>query len=50
LEEGGDWEKKNKLKVYEGLYMILIRKFREAANFFTDSVSTFNSPEIISYN
>ena len=29
LKEGGDWEKKNRLKVYEGLYLVLIRNFKE---------------------
>ena len=27
LEKGGDWERKNKLKVYEGVYRLIIRDF-----------------------
>lgn len=27
LEKGGDWERKNKLKVYEGIYNIIVRDF-----------------------
>jgi 26S proteasome regulatory subunit N7 len=50
LEEGGDWEGKNKLKVYEGIYDIMIRQFKQAANLFLDAVTTFNSPEILSFN
>lgn len=34
LEEGGDWEKKNKLKVYEGLYLVMIREFKKGAKLF----------------
>jgi len=50
LEEGGDWEGKNKLKVYEGIYDIMVRNFKHSANLFLDAVSTFNSPEILSFN
>mmetsp|Transcript_58563 Transcript_58563/g.67644 ORF Transcript_58563/g.67644 Transcript_58563/m.67644 type:complete len:328 (+) Transcript_58563:52-1035(+) len=50
LEEGGDWERKNKLKVYEGLYFIMVRKFKEAANLFLESTPTFNAPEVISFD
>lgn len=27
LEKGGDWERKNKLKVYEGIYNLIVRDF-----------------------
>jgi len=50
LEEGGDWERKNKLKVYEGVYFLIIRDLKKASELFLDCVSTFSSPEIISYN
>lgn len=49
LEEGGDWERKNKLKVYEGVYFIMVREFKNAANKLLDCMSTFQSPEIISF-
>ena len=49
LEEGGDWEKKNKLKVYEGVYAIMVRDFKTAAIKFLDCMSTFNAPEVISF-
>lgn len=49
LEEGGDWERKNKLKVYEGLYCLIIRDFKTAAVLLIDSLSTFSSPELISF-
>lgn len=49
VKEGADWEKKNKFKTYEGLYFILIRDIKNASLRLTDSISTFDSEEIISY-
>ncbi|RXH96110.1 hypothetical protein DVH24_008610 [Malus domestica] len=43
FEEGGDWERKNRLKVYEGLYCMSTRNFKKAADFFLDSISTFTT-------
>jgi len=28
IDEGGDWDRRNRLKVYEGLYCITIRDFK----------------------
>eukprot|EP00898_Chlorokybus_atmophyticus_P003190 jgi/Chlat1/3872/Chrsp26S04015 len=50
FEEGGDWERKNRLKVYEGLYAMAIRDFKKAAGLYLDSVSTFTSYELFPYN
>merc|ERR1711976_15784 len=50
LEEGGDWERKNKLKVYEGVYFIMIRDFKSAAVKLLDCMSTFNAPEVIDFD
>ena len=41
LEEGGDWDRRNRLKVYEGLYAMAVRDFSSAAKLFLDAVSTF---------
>ena len=41
LEQGGDWDRRNRLKVYEGLYAMAIRDFSAAAKLFLDAVSTF---------
>ncbi|PQM37277.1 26S proteasome non-ATPase regulatory subunit 6 homolog [Prunus yedoensis var. nudiflora] len=46
FEEGGDWERKNRLKVYEGLYCMSTRNFKKAADLFLDSISTFTTYEI----
>lgn len=48
-EEGGDWEKKNKIMVYEGLWLIKKRDFEKAANTLLSCVNTFNAPEIIPF-
>ncbi|XP_022843078.1 26S proteasome non-ATPase regulatory subunit 6 homolog [Olea europaea var. sylvestris] len=50
FEEGGDWERKNRLKVYEGLYCMSTRNFKTAADLFLDSISTFTTYEIFPYD
>jgi len=49
IEEGGDWDRRNRLKVYQGIYSIAIRDFKSAAVFFLDTVSTFTSYELMDY-
>lgn len=49
IEEGGDWDRRNRLKVYQGVYSIAIRDFKSAANYFLDTVSTFTSYELMDY-
>jgi len=48
-EEGGDWEKKNKLMVYEGLWFIKKRDLEAAASTLLSCVNTFNAPEILPF-
>uniref|UniRef100_A0A0D9VHV9 protein-serine/threonine phosphatase n=1 Tax=Leersia perrieri TaxID=77586 RepID=A0A0D9VHV9_9ORYZ len=50
FEEGGDWERKNRLKVYEGLYCMATRNFKKAANLFLDSISTFTTYDLFPYD
>jgi len=49
LEKGGDWERKNKLKVYEGCYLMATRKFKEAGDLLLSSVATFTTTELFPY-
>lgn len=42
-DEGGDWERKNRLKVYEALFSMATRDFKRAANLFLDSIATFTT-------
>ncbi|KAG4171103.1 hypothetical protein ERO13_A12G188100v2 [Gossypium hirsutum] len=50
FEKGGDWKRKNRLKVYEGLYCMSTRNFKKAANLFLDSISTFTTYELFPYD
>lgn len=49
LEEGGDWDRRNRLKVYRGLYALAIRDFKTTATSFLDTISTFTSYELMDY-
>lgn len=49
IEEGGDWDRRNRLKVYEGIYSLMVRDFKKAANLFLDTISTFTSYELMDY-
>nr|VZH99562.1 unnamed protein product [Spirometra erinaceieuropaei] len=43
IEEGGDWDRRNRLKVYRGLHSLSVRDFDSAAKHFLDAVATFTS-------
>eukprot|EP00090_Calanus_glacialis_P019850 TRINITY_DN3043_c0_g1_i1.p1 TRINITY_DN3043_c0_g1~~TRINITY_DN3043_c0_g1_i1.p1 ORF type:complete len:388 (-),score=147.62 TRINITY_DN3043_c0_g1_i1:105-1268(-) len=49
LEEGGDWDRRNRLKVYEGMYAMSVRDFTLSAKLFLDAISTFTSYELMDY-
>lgn len=50
VDEGGDWDRRNRLKAYQGLYMISIRNFKLGAELLLDTISTFTATELISYD
>lgn len=50
VAKGGDWERKNKLKVYEALYLMATRQFKLAAELFLNSIATFTATELISFD
>jgi len=51
VEEGGDWDRRNRLKVYEGLYSVSHQRwFGKAAELFLETLSTFTSYELFDYN
>lgn len=50
LEEGGDWERRNRLKVYEAVFLLQIRDFKASAALLLDSVATFTAVELLTYN
>lgn len=49
VDEGADWDKKNKLKIFEGVYCMLIRDINRAAELFLSSIATFTCVELMSY-
>lgn len=49
IDEGGDWDRRNRLKVYQGAYSMSIRDFKTAAEQFLDTISTFTSYELMDY-
>ncbi|KAG6371981.1 26S proteasome subunit RPN7-domain-containing protein [Boletus reticuloceps] len=49
IEEGGDWDRRNRLKVYRGLHAVSIRQFKTGGELLLDALSTFTATELISY-
>lgn len=50
IDEGGDWDRRNRLKVYNGLYLVSIRQFKRGGELLLDALSTFTATELLSYN
>lgn len=50
LEVVGDWDHRNRSKVYRGLYNICIRDFKGAALLLLETLSTFTCYELFDYN
>ncbi len=49
IDAGGDWDRKNRYKAYQGIYLVSVRQFSEASTVLLDSISTFTSTELCSY-
>merc|ERR1712093_283348 len=49
VESGGDWDRRNRLKVYQGVYLLSIRDFKAGGALLFDTISTFTASELISY-
>ena len=49
VDQGADWDKKNKLKIFEGVYCMMIRDLKTAAELFLSSVATFTCTELMDY-
>lgn len=47
--KGGDWERKNKLKVYEAIYLMATRQCKPAAEMLLNSIATFTATELLTY-
>ncbi|KAG5185175.1 26S proteasome subunit RPN7-domain-containing protein [Tribonema minus] len=49
VEAGGDWDRRNRLKVYEAFYLVLARDMKGAAALLLECVATFTCTELCSY-
>jgi len=50
IKAGGDWERKNRLKVYEGLSLCAKRNFVSASELFISTISTYTAAELMPYD
>jgi len=48
--DGGDWDRRNRLKVYNALNKLLNRDLKEAASLLVDCIATFSCTELCTYN
>jgi 26S proteasome regulatory subunit N7 len=49
IDSGGDWDRRNRLKVYEAIYLISARDLKQASALFIECVATFTCVELCSY-
>jgi len=49
VEQGSDWDRKNRLKVYEAIYCLSIREFKKSAELLLETISTFTALELLDY-
>ncbi|KAI1715726.1 26S proteasome subunit RPN7 domain-containing protein [Ditylenchus destructor] len=49
IEQGGDWDRKNRLRCYEGLYKMATRDMKGAAELFLLALPTFSAYELMTY-
>ncbi|KAH8832558.1 PCI-domain-containing protein [Flagelloscypha sp. PMI_526] len=50
IEEGGDWDRRNRLKVYQGIHYLTIRQFSKASELLLAALPTFTATELLSFN
>jgi len=48
-EESGDWDRRNRLKVYNALSKLLVRDVKGAASLLIDCIATFSCTEMCTY-
>lgn len=49
IDAGGDWDRRNRLKVYEAMYLISARDLKQASTLFIECVATFTCVELCTY-
>lgn len=50
MEEGSDWDRRNRLKIYEALACMQARRFRKAGSLLIATLATFSSFEIFDFD
>ncbi|KAH6901715.1 hypothetical protein BKA70DRAFT_1031637, partial [Coprinopsis sp. MPI-PUGE-AT-0042] len=50
LEEAGDWDHRNRLKVYTSLHLLFTCQFKRAAGVSLDTLLTFQAAELTRFN
>jgi len=48
IESGGDWDRRNRLRIYEATRAMLVRDVSKASELFLATISSFNSDELYS--
>jgi 26S proteasome regulatory subunit N7 len=49
IEKGEDWERRNRLKVYEATYLASRRDIKASAKLFLDALATFSATELFAF-
>jgi len=49
IEQGGDWDRRNRLRVYEAYMLFSTRNFEDASKLFLETTATFTSYELYTY-
>uniref|UniRef100_A0A7S1XIQ6 PCI domain-containing protein n=1 Tax=Erythrolobus australicus TaxID=1077150 RepID=A0A7S1XIQ6_9RHOD len=49
VEKGGDWERRNRLRVYEATHLMAVRQFKPASALFLEALATFSASELFDY-
>lgn len=49
-DESGDWDRRNRVKIYSSLSKLLARNFKDSASLLIDCIATFSCAEICTYN
>mmetsp|Transcript_11609 Transcript_11609/g.24616 ORF Transcript_11609/g.24616 Transcript_11609/m.24616 type:complete len:426 (-) Transcript_11609:381-1658(-) len=49
IAKGGDWDRRNRLKVYQALSFLLVRDLQSASKLLVDGIATFSCTELCDY-
>ncbi|GAA5940079.1 uncharacterized protein JCM15063_001696 [Sporobolomyces koalae] len=50
VDEGGDWDRRNRLKVYRAVHLLSVRQFTKASELLLDALPTFTATELLEYD